>query len=174
MLDDQQLQDWCNRLDLSEKARVMIQQIRSSEPARRVQGRRGNVRGCFPSRKMGHTIQYESLTNELSAIYLMEYHEADLLEYWDQPSSFTLRYKTKAGANHGHTHTPDFFVLRRVGAGWEEWKMEDELSALAEKMPARYVRSENEGWHCPPGEEYARQFGFYYRLRTSAEINWAL
>jgi hypothetical protein len=36
------------------------------------------------------------------------------------------------------------------------------------------VRSENEGWHCPPGEEYARQFGFYYRLRSSAEINWAL
>jgi hypothetical protein len=174
MLDDQQLRDWCKRLDLSEKAQIVVRQIRSSEPARRVQGRRGNVRGCFPSRKMGHTIQYESLTNELSAIYLMEYHEAGLLEYWDQPLSFTLRYKTKAGANHGHTHTPDFFVLRRDGAGWEEWKMEDELSALAEKMPARYVRSENEGWRCPPGEEYARQFGFYYRLRTSAEINWAL
>lgn len=174
MLDDQQLLDWCRRLELGEKAQIMIQQIRSSEPARRVQGRRGNVRGCFPSRKMGHTIQYESLTNELSAIYLMEYHEADLLEYWDQPLSFTLRYKTKAGANHGHTHTPDFFVLRRDGAGWEEWKMEDELPALAEKMPTRYVRSESEGWHCPPGEEYARQFGFYYRLRTSAEINWAL
>jgi len=152
----------------------MVQQIRSSEPARRVQGRRGNVRGCFPSLKMGHTIQYESLTNELSAIYLMEYYEDDVWEYWDQPSSFTLRYKTKAGANHGHTHTPDFFVLRRDGAGWEEWKMEDELPALAEKMPARYVRSESEGWHCPPGEEYARQFGFYYRLRTSSEINWAL
>ncbi|MCI0392572.1 MAG: Mu transposase C-terminal domain-containing protein, partial [Acidobacteria bacterium] len=88
--------------------------------------------------------------------------------------SFTLRYKTKAGANHGHTHTPDFFVLRRDSAGWEEWKMEDELSVLAEKMSARYVRSENEGWHCPPGEEYARQFGLYYRVRSSAEINWTL
>jgi len=173
MLDDQQLRDWCKRLDLGEKAQVMIRQIRSSDPARRVQGRRGNVRGCFPSRKMGHTIQYESLTNELSAIYLMEYHE-DYIEYWDQPPSFTLRYKTKAGANHGHLHTPDFFVLRRDSAGWEEWKLEDELPALAEKMPARYARSENEGWYCPPGEEYARQFGFYYRLRTSAEINWAL
>ena len=52
--------------------------------------------------------------------------------------------------------------------------MEDELPALAEKMPARYVRSESEGWHCPPGEEHAHQFGFYYRVRTSAEINWAL
>jgi transposase InsO family protein len=174
MLDDQQLRDWRGRLALSEKAEQVIRQVRSSEPARRVQGHRGNVCGCFPSRKMGHTIQYESLTNELSAIYLMEYHEADLWEYWDQPPSFTLRYKTKAGANHGHLHTPDFFVLRQDSAGWEEWKMEDELAALAEKMPARYVRSESDGWRCPPGQEYARQFGLYYRVRTSAEINWEL
>lgn len=174
MLSDQQLHDWRRRLDLSEKAEQVIRQVRSSEPARRVQGRRGNVRGCFPSRKMGHTIQYESLTNELSAIYLMEYHEEDLIEYWDQPPSFTLRYKTKAGANHGHLHTPDFFVLRQDSAGWEEWKMEDELPALAEKMPARYMHSENEGWHCLPGQDYARQFGLYYHVRSSAEINWEL
>jgi putative transposase len=174
MLNDQQLRDWCKRLGLDENAERVIRQIRSSEPARRVQGRRGNVRGCFPSRKMGHTIQYESLTNELSAIYLMEYHEDDVWEYWDQPTSFILRYKTKTGAAHGHMHTPDFFVLRRDGAGWEEWKMEDELPSLAEKMPARYVRSETEGWICPPGQEYASQFGLYYRVRSSAEINWAL
>jgi putative transposase len=174
MLNDQQLRDWCRRLDLNVKGEQVIRQVRSSEPARRVQGRRGNVRGCFPSRRMGHTIQYESLTNELSAIYLMEYHEDDLLEYWDQPPPFTLRYKTKTGANHGHLHTPDFFVLRQDRAGWEEWKMEEELPTLAEKMPARYVGGEDEGWHCPPGEEYARQFGLYYRLRSSAEINWVL
>jgi putative transposase len=174
MLDDHELQSWCRRLNLSEKAEVMIRQIRSSGPARRVQGRRGNVCGCFPSRKMGHTVQYESLTNELSAIYLMEYQEDNLIEYWDQPISFTLRYKTKAGASHGHLHTPDFFVLRRDSAGWEEWKMEGELPVLAERMPARYVHSEEGGWHCPPGEEYAHQFGFYYRVRSSAEVNWVL
>jgi putative transposase len=173
MLDNRQLRDWCKRLGLSEKAEQVICQVRSSEPARRVQGRRGNVRGCFPSRKMGHTIQYESLTNELSAIYLMEYHE-DAIEYWDQPPSFTLQYKTKTGATHRHTHTPDFFVLRHDSAGWEEWKMEDELPVLAEKMPARYVHRENEGWYCPPGEEYAQQFDLYYRVRSSAEINWEL
>jgi len=174
MLDDHQLREWCRKLNLSEKAEIVIQQIRTSQPSRRVQGRRGNVRGFFPSRKMGHTIQYESLTNELSAIYLMEYHEADLWEYWDQPPSFTLRYKTKSGVSQGHLHTPDFFVLRCDSAGWEEWKMEDELPSLAERMPARYVHSENEGWQCPPGQDYARQFNLYYRVRTSAEINWTL
>ncbi len=84
MLNDHELQSWRRRLNLSEKAEMMIRQIRSSEPARRVQGRRGNVCGCFPSRKMGHTIQYESLTNELSAIYLMEYREVDLIELCGQ------------------------------------------------------------------------------------------
>ncbi len=83
MLNDQQLRDWCGRVGLHQNAEQVIRQVRSSDPARRVQGRRGNVRGCFPSRKMGHTIQYESLTNELSAIYLMEYHEEDLWEYWE-------------------------------------------------------------------------------------------
>jgi putative transposase len=173
MLSDQQLHDWFERLALSDKARQVIRQIRASEPARRVQGRRGNVRGCFPSRKMGHTIQYESRTNELSAIYLMEYYEADVLEYWDQPPSFTLRYPSKAGTMHGHLHTPDFFVLRQHSAGWEEWKMADELPSLAEKMPARYLR-DDKGWRCPPGQEYARQFGLSYCVRTSAEINWEL
>jgi putative transposase len=174
MLNDQQLRDWCQKLDLCENAERVIRQIRSSEPARRVQGRRGNVHGSFPSRKMGHTIQYESLTNELSAIYLMEYYEDGLIEYWDQPSSFILRYRTKDGVNHGHIHTPDFFVLRSNGAGWEEWKSEEELPALSEKMPARYQRDSEGQWRCPPGEEYASQFGLYYRLRSSAEINWVL
>ncbi len=174
MLDDQQLQDWFRENAFSEKAQIVIRQVRSSDPARRVAGRRGNVTGFFPSRKMGHTIQYESLTNELSAIYLMEYYEDNLWEYWDQPPSFTLRYKTKAGANHGHIHTPDFFVLRRDSAGWEEWKLEEELLALAEKMPARYVCGADGKWNCPPGQEYAGQFGLYYRIRSSAEINWAL
>ena len=29
-------------------------------------------------------------------------------------------------------------------------------------------------WHCPPGEKHAAQFGFFYRVRSSAEIDWGL
>jgi putative transposase len=39
-------------------------------------------------------------------------------------------------------------------------------------MPQRYIRDEQQGWRCPPGEQYAAQFGFSYRLRSSAETNW--
>ena len=28
------------------------------------------------------------------------------------------------------------------------------------------------GWRCPPGEDHAGPFGFFYRVRSSAEINW--
>jgi putative transposase len=40
---------------------------------------------------MGITIQFESHTVELWAIYLME-HDPDVLEFYDQPQTFKLRY----------------------------------------------------------------------------------
>jgi hypothetical protein len=51
---------WLRKLNLSERAENLIQQIRSSNPARLVQSGRGNVSGRYPSRKMGVTIQFES------------------------------------------------------------------------------------------------------------------
>jgi putative transposase len=69
-------------------------------------------------------------------------------------------------------HTPDFFVIRETSAGWEECKMEEELNRLAEKSPNRYCRDDTHRWRCPPGETSAAQFGLYYRLVSSSEINW--
>jgi putative transposase len=53
------------------------------------------------------------------------------------------------------------------------WGLED-LLRLAEKMPHRYFRGEDGQWHCPPGEGVAEPLGFYYRIRSSAEISWIL
>jgi transposase InsO family protein len=39
-------------------------------------------------------------------------------------------------------------------------------------MPHRYVRDLDGRWRCPPGERFAEPFGFFYRLRSSAEIDW--
>jgi len=84
MLTEQQYQEWCQRLGLSSQSSALIQQIRSSEPARRVGGGASNVCGRYPSQKMGRTIQFESHKVELPAI---ESYEADddVLEYYDQP-----------------------------------------------------------------------------------------
>jgi putative transposase len=170
MLDDKELAQLCRQLGLSEQAQLVIQNIRSSPPARRVRSAGGNVSVRYPSRKMGVVIQAESHRNELAGIFEME-HDANTLEYYDQPSPIKLEYRAKSGRRVGVLHTPDFFVIRTDAVGWEEWKMENELVRLAERMPHRYVR-EDEEWRCPPGERHAGQFGFFYRVRSSAGINW--
>ncbi len=75
---------WCHRLGLGPATRACLARLRAAPPVRRVQGRAQNVSGTYASRKMGMTIQFESHTVELWAIYAMEY-DAQVLEYFDQP-----------------------------------------------------------------------------------------
>ena len=172
MLTTSELLQIYEKLNLSQQARQVIDSILSSPPARRVRSAAGNVSVRYPSRKMGSIIQAESHRNELAGIYEKEY-DPGTLEYYDQPSRIKLVYEAKNGRRVGIWHTPDFFVIGRDSIGWEEWKTEDDLFRLAIQMPNRYVREEN-AWGCPPGEAYASQFGFYYRVRSSAEIEWGL
>ena len=127
MLSPSAFEDWCRELQLSPSTCDVIAAIRAAPPARRVTSRAHNVSGTYPSRKMGVTVQFESHTVELWAIYLME-HDPDVLEFYDQPQTFKLRYQAKSGTKMlGHYYTPDFLVLRKHGVGFEEWKTEDEL-----------------------------------------------
>ncbi len=171
MLTQAEWLQFCQRLHLSPLAQKVAEEIRSSPPSRRVRSAAGNVSVRYPSRKMGVTIQAESHRNELAGIYEKE-HDCETLEYYDQPPPIKLVYQARSGRRVGVWHTPDYFVIRTDALGWEEWKMEEELARLSKAMPNRYVRSEDGGWHCPPGESYAGQFGFFYRVRSSAEIDW--
>ena len=173
MLSSNGLTALCQRLGLSEQARAMVESIRSAPPSRRVRGAVGNVAVRYPSRKMGVVIQAESHRNELAGLYEKE-HDPETLEFYDQPPPIKLLYQAANGRPVGVLHTPDYFVIRTDSLGWEEWKTEEELPKLSEKMPNRYVRGEKGGWRCPPGEHYASQFGFFYRVRSSAEIDWVL
>lgn len=171
MFSDTEFEQWCQRNLISERTRQLIAQVRQSDPARRVRSAAGNVSGRYPSCKMGCTIQFESHRNELAAILTYE-HAPDVLAFWDQPPTIKLNYQSKSGKPLGVLHTPDFFVLRADEAGWEECKTEEELRRLEERSPHRYAATEDGRWRCPPGERYAAQWGLYYRLRSSAEINW--
>jgi putative transposase len=170
MLTDQDLAAWVARRRLSDAAQAAIAHIRRSEPSRRVGGGRSNVTGRYPSKKMGVTIQFESHRVELPAIFELE-HDCSVLEYYDQVPSIKLDYRSADGKRLGVMHTPDFFVIREDAAGWEECKTEDELKRLAERNPNRY-RRDGQAWGCPPGQQYAQPLGLYYRVRSSAEINW--
>ena len=170
-LEKEDLLHWCQRLNLSPEARNVIEQIRSSDPARRVQSGTRNVSGTYPSKKMSCTIQFESHRVELADVYEMEY-EDDVIEYYDQPPTFKLEYFSTNGRRQVVMHTPDYFAIREGTAGWDECKTEEDLEELSEKNPNRYCRGEDGEWRCPPGEAYAEQFNFYYRVRSSRDIRW--
>ncbi|MGF1988908.1 MAG: TnsA endonuclease N-terminal domain-containing protein [Nostoc sp. ZfuVER08] len=173
MLTDEEFNQWFYSHNFSEQSRKILEQIRSSEPSRRVGGGKKNVSGRYPSRKMGVTIQFESHKVELPFIYQVE-HDEDVLEYYDQPPSIKISYQSEKGRNLGFYITPDFFIIRRKSAGWVECKTEIKLQELAKKSPNRYCLGEDEQWHTPPGETYAKEFGFFFRLWSNAEINWIL
>jgi putative transposase len=135
--------------------------------------RGGNVSVRYPSRKMGVTIQAESHRVELAGLYEYE-HDQQVLEFYDQPPPIKLIYEAKTGRQVGVWHTPDYFVLRADGIGWEEWKTAAALEHLSQTMPHRYCRDAVGYWRCPPGERFAAQFGLLYRLRSSSEINWVV
>ncbi len=171
MLGQDELLAWFERQSIPEPTRSLINHIRSLGPSRRVGGGRSNVSGRYPSRKMGVTVQFESHRVELAGIYEMEHDDA-ILEYFDQPPAIKLDYESVAGKRMGVLHTPDFFVIRREEAGWEEWKTEEELRRLNAHNPNRYSPGEDGLWYCQPGQTYAEQMGLYYRVRSSAEIDW--
>lgn len=171
MLDSNALNHWFEKLQVSQPARSLIEMIRTTSPSRNVYGGRSNVCGRYPSKKMGHTVQFESHRNELAFIYEYE-HDEDVLEYYDQPSPIQLIYKTKQGRRIKVMHTPDFFVIRKNSVGWEECKTEEDLIKLSKTAPNRYGKGDSK-WHCIPGEEFAAEYKFFYCLRSSNEINWA-
>ncbi|WP_299095424.1 TnsA endonuclease N-terminal domain-containing protein [uncultured Metabacillus sp.] len=161
---------WADRKKLSSSAIEIIGEIRNGDPSRKVDSRKKNVSGFYPSRKMGVTIQFESHTVELAGIYENELDE-NVIEYYDQPPSFEITYKGKK-SKKTHQYTPDFFVIKNDWIGWEEWKTENELIDLEKKNPERYYKDENNFWRCPPAETYAKELGLSFRVRSDREIIW--
>src|SRR5262249_21714012 len=107
----------------------------------------------------------------LALIYQLERDPA-VLAYYDQPGGIKLTYQSKNERRVAALHTPDFFVLRCDEAGWIESKMEDRLVQLAVDQPHRYIHNADGSWSCPPGEAYAKPFGLFYRIHSSAQIDW--
>src|SRR6266516_2415877 len=169
MLTTEEFRAWCQYLQIRPETEAFITSIRSSPPVHKVRVRANNVSESYPSRKMQYSIQFESHL-ELWSIYTLEWDE-DVLEYYDQPTHIPLQYYAKSGRPTTQWHTPDFFVLRKSGAGFEEWKHAKSLDKLAMSMSNRYQRDPMGRWLCPPGEAYAEQLHLYYYLRSSAEYH---
>ena len=172
MLTIVEIEDLYSHLNLSELSRNLINEIRSSEPVRRVRSSFRNMAGFYSSQKMGWTIQFESRTVELPAIELFYEYEDNVLEYWDQAYKLTLKVKSSSGKNCTIAHVPDFFIIRYNSVGFEEWKPEEKLEKLANQYPDRYIQDRDTQWHNSYAEEYTNKLGIYYQLRTNSEIDW--
>ena len=118
---------------------------------------------------MGVTIQFESHRVELAAIYEME-HDAEVLEYYDQPPALKLNYNSGSGKRLGVIHTPDFFVIQTNSASWEECKTEDDLLQLEAHNANRYCRDAQGTWRCPPAEEQATSLGLVIAFAPTAVL----
>jgi putative transposase len=170
MLSEKECSLWYRQVGFSDLACELINEIRSSDPARLVHGGGLSVVGLYPSRKMGRTLQFDSHRCELAFIQSTE-RDNNVLEIWDQPKKIKLTYKSKSGRMATVPYVPDFFVCRKDGAGFIECKTEDNLIVLAEDQPGRYCRGEDGEWHSPPVEEYTQKFGLGYTIKTTAHIN---
>lgn len=173
MLTQSEFETWCEERKLLQQARQVIEQIRTSNPSRRVGGGRENVSGLYPSRKMGVDIQFESHKVELCCIYQLE-HDDDVLEFYDQPPPIKLTYDSASGKTVSFFYTPDFFVIRTNGAEWVECKTEAELKQIAQKSPNRLSCDANGQWHMMPAEQHAQALDLSFHVWSDAEVNWVL
>lgn len=173
MLSENELLRLYIQQDTPLTGRKAVETIRTSEPARRVGGGTHNVATRFASRKMGFVIQAESHKGELPAVYFWE-HDPDTYEFYDQPSVIKLTYQNEGGKRITHLSTPDYFLIQESWMGWVECKPEEQLKASHESGNQRFIPDGNGGWRCPPGEEFAAQFGLGFKVRSTQETNWML
>lgn len=144
MLTDLEFMDWCGRLKLPEKGIKLVQAVRSAERLSRGEGSNRATEGRYSSRKMGRNIAYAA--SYISIETVLE-NNSDVLEYYAQPVPIYLDYQTRSGRRVYHPHMPDFFVIRRNGGGWEEFKREAELLRSLKKSPERWQQDGNY-WRC--------------------------
>jgi hypothetical protein len=96
MMTPAAFQQWGRALALPSAPCDLLAPIRTPQPVRRVTSRVNNMSGTYPSDKMGVTIPFESHKVELWAILVMD-RDPDVLEFYDQPHPFKLRYLRTSG-----------------------------------------------------------------------------
>ncbi len=172
MLIGEELNQWIDRLGLPDIGQELLKTIFSSEPVRRVGGGANNTYGFYASLKMGKTIAFESGSIEQPGLEQFYEYNDEVIGYLDQPWRFTLRYPSKSGKTVSPGYTPDYCVLYKDCVEIDEWKPEKKLVELTEQQPNRYCKDENGRWRSMPAEEAIHPYGFRFRIRTDAEINW--
>lgn len=158
---------------VTDPGRAYIRRVRSTPPSRSVGSSARNVTCRFASRKMRRSIQAESHTGELPAIWIWEFDSATY-EFWDQPEPTLLPIINRAGRLTNQLKTADFLLLQRDFVGWVECKPLSWLEREASKGNPNYRQCAEGRWHYVPGEQVAACWGMGYVIRLAEENNQVL
>ena len=139
-------------------------------PSRNTASGPRHMSGKFPSRKVGVSIGFESLTLESSAARKME-HDDKVWLYLDQAPKLKLTYKID-GRNRGYHVTPDFVAARGDGVVLIECKRLAVVQEDAASRPELYVLRDGR-WTCPPAEAEAQRMGMRFELWTESDFSYS-
>lgn len=168
MLSDETFRTYSARLGLAPATIERVAQVRAGAPLAGVSSGRGNVSGRFASHKMGQTVGVDARTTEYLGCIAYD-ATPEVLEFWEQPLEIRVDYLDPGGKRRAVRTRVDFLVLERDGIYLDEWKTEEDLLALMERMGGRYTRTDGE-WRSPPAERTATALGMRFRLRTPSTV----
>lgn len=165
------LDEYCQKLHISDEGRSMLEKIANSEPVRSPQSGWGNYRCRYPSEKNKCVISGESRTLELVWIVTCEY-DCDVIAIFDQPIHLKITItNVKTNRKVTFLYTPDFFVIQRDKAYFVECKMQSELVKLHEKNPKNYFQDTEGKWHHLAAEIEVARYGFGFMVISEREVD---
>lgn len=129
-----------------------------------------NVLVDLASKKMGHTVQLESLTVEAAYAQMLEI-STRCVGYWSQPTKIPVTCTDRDGVKRTRWVTFDFLVLETDGVLLVECKTEKEAIKLSMETPGRFARDAQGRWTSPEVEESLKEYGIKAVIVTTAELN---
>lgn len=173
LLTDSELQALFEKFETSELGRQRILWIRQNAPIRAVGGGSKAVKVRYVPLKMPFVLEAEAFQTEYAALVTFD-HDNETLEMYTQPAQLKITYINGKGKKVTVLITPDLFLIQTKAFVFIECKTEEDLKKLAEQDPERYSVTADGRWHSPPAERAAAEFGCEFRIRSTAENNWAL
>jgi len=170
MLNDQELEYYFTKHQVTQAAQEYIEMVRNSAPSRLVgRNARNNVCTNFCSKKMGMTIQTESHTAEFLFAIEWEYDDS-IIEFWDQPAPVSIKRTYKNGSKRAGSYTADFLLITTTGPCVVEVKTGKNINTLCEKKPVDWLMIDDEP-HFIPAENIFRELDLPYSVLSSAQLN---
>ena len=173
LLSDSELQELFEKLKTPEIGRQRILWIRQNAPIRAVSGGSKAVKVRYVSRKMPFVLEAEAFQTEYAALVTFD-HDSVTREIYPPPAQLKISYVNGKGKKVTVLITPDSFLIQMDSVAFIECKTEEKLKELAEQDPERYTMTPDGHWRSPPAELAAAEFGCEFRIRSTAENNWAL